>query len=151
MTTLRTWFADRIPDDWFVDPVDVLVDRDEILVIGVLGDGVSPTAFRELTRDQRVAIATIAERSFERTVTWAVRVGDDLVRFTTVSVPVMTRLRIHERQVLDLLIDGGIARSRSEALAWCVRLVAQNQGEWLSELRDAAERMAEIRGRGPAC
>lgn len=151
MTTLRAWFADRIPDDWFTDPVDVMVDRDEILVVGVLAEGVSPTAFRELTRDQRVAIAAVAERSFDRTVTWAVRVGDELVRFTTVSVPVMTRLRIHERQVLDLLIDGGIARSRSEALAWCVRLVAQNQGEWLAELRAAAERMAEIRDRGPAC
>lgn len=69
----------------------------------------------------------------------------------TVSVPVMTRLRPVESQVLDLLIDGGIARSRSEALAWCVRLVAQHEADWLEELRDAAARMAEIRDRGPSC
>lgn len=69
----------------------------------------------------------------------------------TVSVPVMTRLRPAESQVLDLLIEGGIARSRSEALAWCVRLVAQHEADWLEELRAAAARMAEIRERGPDC
>jgi hypothetical protein len=151
MTTLTEWFAERIPDQWFDGDVEVLVDSDEILVIGLLGDGASPRDFRELTRDERVAIAAVAERSFDRKVTWAVRVGEELVRFTTVSVPVMTRLRIEERQVLDLLIDGGIARSRSEALAWCVRLVAQHEGGWLAELRDAAARIAEIRRRGPSC
>lgn len=67
------------------------------------------------------------------------------------SIPVMTRLRGNEREVLDLLIDGGIARSRSEALAWCVRLVVQHEGEWLEELRIASIRVAEVRRRGPAC
>lgn len=149
--TVAEWFQQQIPDGWFVGVVEVLVDSDEILVIGPLGPGTSPRGFREQTRDDRIAIAAVAERSFGRKVTWAVRVDDQLVRFTQVSVPVMTRLRIDERQVLDLLIDGGIARSRSEALAWCVRLVAQHEGEWLAELREAAERMAEIRRRGPSC
>lgn len=67
------------------------------------------------------------------------------------SIPVMTRLRVHEREVLDLLIEGGIARSRSEALAWCVRLVVQHEGEWLEELRIASIHVAEVRRRGPAC
>jgi hypothetical protein len=151
MTSLTEWFSDRIPDDWFDGDIDVLVDSEEILVIGPLADGTSPGAFRELTRDERVAIAAVAERSFDRKVTWAVRVDETVVRYTTVSVPVMTRLRIEERQVLDLLIDGGIARSRSEALSWCVRLVAQHEGEWLSELRQAAAAVAEVRRRGPAC
>jgi hypothetical protein len=151
MSTLAAWFAEQVPSDWFTGTVEVLVDSDEILVVGPLPDDASPRAFREATRDERVAIAAVAERTFGRKVTWAVRVGDELVRFTSVTVPVMTRLRIHERQVLDLLIDGGIARSRSEALAWCVRLVAQNEDDWLAELRHAAAQMAEIRRRGPSC
>ncbi|MGY6499859.1 MAG: hypothetical protein ACXIVQ_03030 [Acidimicrobiales bacterium] len=150
MTPAR-YFIDTVPDSWFVGDPEVLVDREEILVVGDLPADVAPRAFRETTRDQRIAIAAVAERAFERTVTWAVRVEGELVRFTTVSVPVMTRLRIEERQVLDLLIEGGVARSRSEALAWCVRLVHQNEAGWLGEIAEAADRLAEIRGRGPDC
>jgi hypothetical protein len=151
VSTLTDWFQEQVPDGWFTERVEVLVDSDEILVIGTLPSDESARVFRERTRADRVAIAAVAEAAFGRKVTWAVRAGDELVRFSPVSVPVMTRLRIEERQVLDLLIDGGIARSRSEALAWCVRLVASNEGEWLGELREAAERMAEIRRRGPSC
>jgi len=69
--------------------------------------------------------------------------------FTTLSVPVMTRLRMRERQVLDTLIEAGVARSRSEALAWCVKLVADNEEEWLRELREALQRVREVRRQGP--
>ena len=151
MADLTEWFREQVPGAWFDGPVDVVADRDEILVIGTLAEGVSPKAFRELTRPERVAIARVAEATFDRPVSWAVRHGDALVRFTNLSVPVMTRLRVEERRVLDLLIDGGIARSRSEALAWCVRLVGANEGEWLQEMRDATARLAEIRDRGPSC
>ena len=48
----------------------------------------------------------------------------------------MTRLRQPERIVLDTLVDSGVARSRSDALAWAVRLVGQHADEWLGELRD---------------
>ncbi len=150
MTTVQEWFASKVPGGWFDQPVEVLVDRDEILVIGALSEPAAG-AFRETTRDERVAIARAAEAAFDRKVSWAVQVGDELVRFTNISVPVMTRLRIEERHVLDELIEGGIARSRSEALAWCVRLVGANEGEWLAELREAARRLAEVRGRGPSC
>ena len=150
MTTLQEWFTARVPVDWFAEPVEVLADRDEILVIGCVGATAAPT-FRESTRDERVAIARAAEATFGRKVSWAVRVDGHLVRFTSLSVPVMTRLRVEERRVLDELIEGGIARSRSEALAWCVRLVGANEGEWLAELRAAADRLAEVRGRGPTC
>lgn len=151
MSELTAWFHDQVPPTWFVAPVEVLADRDEILVIGRLAEGVAPKSFRELTRPERVSIARVAEATFARKVAWAVRDGDSLVRFTNLTVPVMTRLRVEERQVLDLLIDGGIARSRSEALAWCVRLVGANEGEWLEELRDATARLARIRERGPSC
>ena len=150
MATLTAWFAEKIPSGWF-DAVEVVSDRDEILVVGTLPDDVSPKRFRERTRDDRVAIARVAEAAFDRTVTWAVRSGGETVRFTTVTVPVMTRLRVEERLVLDQLIDGGIARSRSEALAWCVRLVGANEQQWLSELREASARLADVRRRGPAC
>lgn len=149
MPTLSSWFSQHVPPGWFVDGVEVVADRDEILVIGTLPPGIAPRRFREATRDERVAIAQRAESAFDRKVTWAVRHDGALVRFTSLSVPVMTRLRVEERLVLDQLIDGGIARSRSEALAWCVRLVGANEGEWLSELREAAARLAEVRERGP--
>jgi hypothetical protein len=54
-----------------------------------------------------------------------------------------------ERRTLDTLIDSGVARSRSDALAWCVRLVARNQSEWLDELRDALTRVERVRAEGP--
>ena len=67
--------------------------------------------------------------------------------FTTLSVPVMTRLRQSERRVLDTLVDAGVARSRSDALAWCVRLTGENADSWLSRLRDGAA--ARGGGAGP--
>jgi len=164
--TITAWFRGRVPAGWFSEPVSVLVARDEILVTGSVsppdvGEGVSDDArgvahasrisgFREDTREQRITIAREAEHRFERKVSWAVRCGDIHTPFTTASVPVMTRLRLSERQVLDTLIDAGIARSRSEALAWCVRLVGKNEEAWISQLRDAMEHVAKVRAEGPS-
>jgi hypothetical protein len=61
----------------------------------------------------------------------------------------MTRLRQPERQVLDTLVDSGVARSRSDALAWCVKLVAEHAGSWLGELRDALGAVERVRRTGP--
>jgi hypothetical protein len=63
---------------------------------------------------------------------------------------VMTRLRQPERKALDTLVEAGVARSRADALAWCVRLVRQHEGEWLAELREAMHTVADVRSRGPA-
>jgi hypothetical protein len=52
--------------------------------------------------------------------------------------------------VLDTLVDAGVARSRSEALAWCVRLVGEHEDDWLAELRQAMSHVAEVRAKGPA-
>jgi hypothetical protein len=62
----------------------------------------------------------------------------------------MTRLRQPERQVLDTLVDAGVARSRSDALAWCVRLVGEHAGQWLEDLRGAMGAVDELRRQGPA-
>ena len=85
---------------------------------------------------------------------WGVEVGagDDAERilFTHVAVPVMTRLRQPERQVLDTLVDAGVARSRSDALAWSVRLVGEHADEWLGKLREAMSTVDDLRAEGPA-
>ena len=168
-TRLSAWFAGRVPDDWVLAPVEVQVDREEILVTGQLaepsvaaGEGDEEAAanrqvanrarieaFREDTRDRRIRIASEAEARFARKVSWAAGCGDTEAAFTTASVPVMTRLRMRERAVLDTLIDAGVARSRSEALSWCVRLVERHQGEWIDQLRDALAHVADARSAGP--
>jgi hypothetical protein len=161
-TEVAGWFAGRLPDDWFTGPVELVIDRDEITVIGTLaepsageGDAAAARAgriarFREETRQQRMAIADAAQERYGRSVAWGAACGDEREVFTNVSVPVMTRLRQRERLVLDTLVDAGVARSRSEALAWAVRLVGQHADDWLAELRAAMASVEEVRGRGPS-
>jgi hypothetical protein len=159
---VQGFFAGRLPDGWFQGPPDVQVDDDEILVMGPLDepdvpDGASADTarvarikrFREETRDARMAIADEAQRLFGRTVSWGASVGDVRRLFTTLNVPVMTRLRMPERTVLDTLVQGGVARSRSEALAWCVRLVGQHQADWIADLQDALTHVEKVRAEGP--
>lgn len=145
----QAWFAERVPTDWFDRAPEVHSDRDEIVVLGRLKKGADPAAFRESTRAQRIELAGVAEQRFGRKVSWGVQVGDDRLLFTHAAVPVMTRLRFAERGVLDTLIDAGVARSRSEALAWCVRLVERHQGEWIGQLRDALAHVEQARAAGP--
>jgi hypothetical protein len=105
--------------------------------------------FREATRDDRTKVALEAEHLFGRKVSWGATCGPVEVLFTSLSVPVMTRLRLNEREVLDVLVDASIARSRSEALAWCVRLVGQHEAEWLAELQGALTHVEKVRAAGP--
>jgi len=168
-TTVRDevarWFAASLPSDLYGGPLEVRVDREEVLLVGPvaepqLPEGTSPgvrtaacTAevhrFREATRETRTKVAVEAEHLFGRKVSWGATCGPVQVLFTSLSVPVMTRLRLTEREVLDVLVDASIARSRSEALAWCVRLVGQHEGEWLSELQEALSHVAKVRTAGP--
>jgi hypothetical protein len=158
------WFAGRLPSEWFTGAPEVSVDREEIIVVGELpaleGDQPDEAArtaaeagrisrFREQTRDERIEIARQAEHRYGRKVAWGVRLGGSEELFTTLSVPVMTRLRQPERMILDTLVDAGVARSRSEALAWSVRLVGEHADDWLGDLRDAMQRVDELRTRGP--
>ena len=153
----RDWFSGRLPDGWFTD-LEVEVDRDEITVIGTLADEKVEGAeaegrisrWRADTKEARIAIAREAEARYERKVSWGVRLGDTKALFTHLAAPVMTRLRQPERQVLDTLVDAGVARSRSDALAWSVRLVGEHADEWLGQLRDAMAEVDKLRGEGPA-
>lgn len=163
---VRGWFAGRLPEDWQGTAPHVTIDREEITVVLVLPDvqlvdGASEAeleearagrarGFREDTREQRMRIAREAERRYERKVAWGVEVGGRRELWTNVAAPVMTRLRQPQRLVLDTLVDAGVARSRSEALAWCVRLVGQHETDWLAELRDAMGKVADVRSKGPA-
>jgi len=160
---LRSWFAGNLDDDWFTDPVSIRFDRDEIVVTGnlptpktdaeddaSLAANARIDAHREATREQRMAIADRAQATFGRKVSWDATCGDEHRRFTAASAPVMTRLHFDDRATLDTLIDAGVARSRSEALAWCVRLVAENESDWLAKLREAMTSVEEVRDEGPA-
>src|SRR5579875_39764 len=106
--------------------------------------------WREDTRGKRMRIADEAERRFGAKVAWGAVCGDTREVFTNLSVPVMTRLRQPERRVLDTLVDAGVARSRSEALAWCVRLAGRHEDDWIGRLRDAVAAVHEVRDDGPA-
>jgi len=159
------WIAGRIPQEWFSDAPEVRVDREEIWIIGALadvqlgkdasGDGLSAARagrikqFREDTRDARMAIAEETKQRFGREVAWGVKIGEVQEMFTHLALPVMTRLRLPEREILDTLIHAGVARNRAHALAWCVRLVERNEKEWLTELREAIAKVGQVRQHGP--
>ena len=159
------WFAGRLPSDWFVGAPTVTVDRDEILIVGELPalettdpqDAAAVAAaeagriarFREDTREARIEIARQGQFRYGREISWGATLGSSEELFTTASVPVMTRLRQPERQVLDTLVDSGVARSRSDALVWAIRLVGEHADEWLGDLRSAMEEVNRLRSEGP--
>ncbi len=160
------WLRGRLPDDWFTEAPKVTVDREEIEIVGTLAvpEGIHGSAdgpemteaahgrisrFREDTRDERIAIAREAEHRYGRKIAWGAQCGPVSGVFTNLAVPVMTRLRQSERIVLDTLVEAGVARSRAEALAWCVRLVGEHTEDWLAQLRDAMTSVQRLREEGP--
>ncbi len=156
------WFAGRLPDAWFDGDPTVIVDREEITVIGKLAEPETAgqeesearaqgraSRFREETRSERMNIADEAQDRYGRKVSWGVDVGGERILFTHIAVPVMTRLKQPERRVLDTLVDAGVARSRADALAWSVKLVGEHTEEWLAKLREAMEQVDDLRAQGP--
>jgi len=164
--SIQAWFAGRLPAPWTTTSPRITIDKEEITVSVALdpveldaeaSDDARQeaalgriSAWREETRDARMRIASEAQQRFGRKVSWGAQVGDQEALFTHIAVPAMTRLRQPQRQVLDTLVEAGVARSRSDALAWCVKLVEQHSDEWLSELRSAMERVRTVREQGPA-
>ncbi|GAB3593227.1 hypothetical protein GCM10027446_15190 [Angustibacter peucedani] len=164
---VRAWLSGRLPQDWTADgETAVTVDREEITVVlplaaPALADDATDAeraqalagrvqGWREDTRERRIAVARETEHRFDRKVAWGVRTDEGTTLFTHLAVPVMTRLRQPERQVLDTLVEAGVARSRAHALAWCVRLVGDNADAWLGELREAMEKVRTVREQGPS-
>ena len=163
---IAAWFTERLPQEWTGTAPEVTVDREEITVLlGLAAPEVAESAseaeqaeaaagrvarFRADTRQRRIDIAREAEHRFRRKVAWGVAVGERRELFTHLAVPVMTRLRQPERQVLDTLVETGVARSRADALAWCVRLVGRNAEQWLGDLRAAMAHVEHVRAQGPA-
>ena len=159
------WIAGRLPQGWFAGDPTVVVDREEITVIGRLPDQEGDESeahasgraarFREETRSERMRIADETEGRYGRKVAWGIEIGVvgtdgyERILFTHIAVPVMTRLKQPERQVLDTLVDAGVARSRSDALVWSVRLVGEHADEWLAKLRDAMSTVDDLRAEGP--
>src|SRR6202012_2451524 len=99
------WFAGRLPDAWFDGEPTVVVDREEITVVGKLRDPESAdkkeseahasgrvSRFREDTRSERMNIADEAQDRYGRKVSWGVEGGDERIVFPHIAVPVMTRL-----------------------------------------------------------
>ena len=165
-STIAAWLQGRLPDSWgAVAPPAITIDRDEITIIvtvdaPVLDDTATDadraeavagriSGYREDTREQRMQIARETEHRYDRKVAWGVTVGDRTALFTHLAAPVMTRLRQPERMVLDTLVAANVARSRADALAWCVRLVGQHSEEWLTELREAMAAVDRLRASGP--
>jgi hypothetical protein len=160
---IKAWVTERLPKDWFAGAPEIRMDEDEIWVIGTLpevqasggGDAVKAARegaiqrFREGTRDERMKIADEARARFGKNLAWGAKVGDQTALFTHLAVPVMTRLRLPERELLDTLVRSGVARSRSHALAWCVRLVAKNESSWITELKEALSKVGDVRQQGP--
>ncbi len=161
---VAAWFAGRLPEGWFTSVPGVSLDREEIVVTGELpalaveqADEAATAAaesgrisrFREETRDERMEIARQAEHRFGRKVAWGARVGGSEEMFTCLAAPVMTRLRQPERKVLDTLVAAGVARSRSDALAWAVKRLGEHAEAWLAELRGAMSAVDDLRAKGP--
>src|SRR5881628_2975194 len=160
---VKGWLQGRLPKEWFAGTPEIRMDEDEIWVIGTLpdvqasggGDALKAARegaiqrFREGTRDERIKIADEARQRFGKNLAWGAKVGDHTALFTHMAVPVMTRLRLPERELLDTLVRSGVARSRSHALAWCVRLVAKNESSWITELKEALSKVGDVRSQGP--
>ena len=160
---IKGWLAGRVPRDWYVGELEIRSDEDEIWVVGTLPDvqaAGGPEVLtaarlgaiqrhREETREQRMKIAEEARQRYRRNLAWGAKIGDQSALFTHLSLPVMTRLRLPEREVLDTLVRAGVARSRSHALAWCVRLVAKNEASWMGELKEAISKVGDVRSQGP--
>ena len=82
---IRGWLSGRLPE-WFDGPPEVIVDREEITIIGTLpspevsadaGEAERTAArrgrakaFREQTREQRIGIAQELEATYSRAVAW---------------------------------------------------------------------------------
>jgi hypothetical protein len=92
------WITGAVPDGWFTEPPQIVVDRDEIIIWGRLpvaelaADATDAdraaaqtgriNQFREDTRDRRISVAQQIEHRYRRKVAWGARCGDTEELFT---------------------------------------------------------------------
>jgi hypothetical protein len=134
---LAAWFAERLPPEWLSGPAEIEVDREEALVVLPLAARYDSAEFRDTTRGQRIQLAQQAEEAFGVKISWGTTKDGRRRLFTTVRTAVAVPLAMRERQILDGLVAAGVATDRSEAVAWCIRLVGHHESDWLRDLRDA--------------
>jgi hypothetical protein len=134
---LTAWFTERIPPGWLAGPIEVDVDREEALVVLPLSKTYDGGGFREATRGERIKVAQQAEETFGLRISWGTSKDGRRQLYTTVRTPVTVPLAMRERQILDGLVAAGVASDRTEAVAWCIRLVGHHEADWLRDLRDA--------------
>ena len=159
------WFAGRLPDEWTAagEP-ELTVDREEVTVVITIAepeladDADGPTRAeavagasagsartpRATHRDRPRGRAPVrtkgcvgrAGRRPDRAVHSSRRPGHDPV------ASARTTCARHPRRA-------GVARSRADALAWCVRLVGQHTDDWLAKSRAAIADVERLHAEGP--
>lgn len=137
LEAVNSWFAERLPAAWLSRPAEIELDREEVLVVLPLAAASDPATFRDATRDTRIELARQAENRFGVKVSWGTVKGGDRHLFTTLRSALTVPVAMPERRVLDALVAAGVATNRSEAVAWCIRLVGRHESDWLRDLRDA--------------
>ena len=146
---ISDWFIERLPAEWLASPPEIEVDSDEILIVLPLSPRADTGDFRDRTRSARIKLAQQAEETFGRTVSWGtVRDGSRRL-YTTLRSVVAAPVAMPDRKVLDTLVSAGVASDRSDALAWCIRLVGQHEADWLRDLRDATADSGDARVERP--
>lgn len=134
---LSAWFAERLPAEWLCGPAQIEVDREEAVVVLPLAERYDSGEFRDATRGKRIQLAQQAEEAFGLKISWGTTKDGRRRLFTTVRTAVAVPLAMRERQILDGLVAAGVAADRTEAVAWCIRLVGHHESDWLRDLRDA--------------
>ena len=102
------WIGAAVPSDWFTGPPEVVIDRDEIVIVGTLpgpkaaggatdaeraaAEQARIAEFRESSRDRRVRLGQQLEHRYRRKIAWGAVAGGTRQLFSTFSAPVMTRL-----------------------------------------------------------
>ena len=124
------WFAGRMPEHWFTGDPEVTVDREEITVVGRLPEVDGDSGETEAHASGRAA------RFREQTRAERMQIADEA--------------EARYRRKVAWGVDAGVARSRSDALAWSVRLVGEHADEWLGKLRAAMREVDDLRAQGPS-
>jgi hypothetical protein len=156
---LSRWLLSQLPASVAGGNPEITIEADELLIIlnlntdSLKGEGEALRKReqelierqRSETRKLRIQLGRHLEQISGCVVSWGMRAGGTVQRFTMNTATVMTRLSAPERQVLDTLIAANVANTRSAALAYVVRTFAAEHQDWLNRVQEAARHMANLR------